>query len=61
MSISWVQQAITEAVETECQLSSEAALGIAPELYHELKSTLKDGGFEATTYEFIVFSTLLQC
>ena len=29
----------TEAVETECQLSSEAALGIAPELYHKLKST----------------------
>ena len=27
----------TEAVETECQLSSEAALG--PELYHKLKST----------------------
>ena len=29
----------TETVETECQLSSEAALGIAPELYHKLKST----------------------
>ena len=29
----------TEAVETECQVSSEAAVGRAPELYHKLKST----------------------
>ena len=43
----------TEAVETECQLSSEAALGIAPELYHKLKST-----HETVWGNFLGFSML---